>query len=99
MKHPFKRKKGIRRCPINVDNLYRRWNRGDHRIDWPLIEKLLDRWELGEKIPWRRIGKTLIKPGPRPPRRRRRDRRQQTRRNYRCNYDIRDVINAMFDNP
>lgn len=69
MKSPIRRKKTERRCPINVNSLCRRWERGDTRIDWPRIEKLLDAWYDGEKVPWRKLSKTFIKKGPRPPRR------------------------------
>jgi hypothetical protein len=66
MKSPPKRKKTRKQCPINVNSLYRRWERGDRRIDWPRIETLLDRWERGEKVPWRKLSHTFIKAGPCP---------------------------------
>ena len=66
MKAPIKRKRGEKHCPINVDSLYLHWSRGDKRIDWKRIEELLDRWESGEQIPWRKLSHTFIKAGPRP---------------------------------
>lgn len=66
MKSPPKRKKTRKQCPINVQSLYRRWDRGDRRIDWLRISTLLERWELGEKIPWKKLSHTFIKPGPCP---------------------------------
>ena len=81
MKSPVKRKKTIKRCPINVDSLYRKWSRGDKRINWKLISKLLDRWEKGEDIPWRKLSHKFIKPGPRTNRRNQnRRQRQEPRR-------------------
>lgn len=87
MKEPIKRKKrkGQRVCPIDVDSLYRHWEWGDKRIDWPRIAALLERWENGEKIPWRKLSHTFIKPGRRVPRERPQPRR---RRNRRQNDDI-----------
>jgi hypothetical protein len=78
VKNPIKRKavKRHRVCPINTDSLYRRWARGDKRIDWLRIEKLLKDWHSGKHVPWREIGPTLIKRGRRPVARRR---RRQTR--------------------
>jgi len=61
MKSPFKRKKTKRQCPININSLYRHWERGDNRIDWPRIEKLYDAWVKGEKVPWRKLSGTFIK--------------------------------------
>ena len=72
MKHPLKRKKTERRCPINVNSLCRRWERGDNRIDWPRIEKLYNAWLDGEKVPWRKLSHTFIKKGQRVVRRPRR---------------------------
>ena len=61
MKFPFKRKKTKRQCPINIESLYRHWDRGDNRIDWNRIEKLHDAWLRGEKVPWRKLSHTFIK--------------------------------------
>lgn len=68
MRSPNKRKRTEKHCPINVRSLFRRWERGDRRINWPKIETLLDRWERGEKIPWRKLSHTFIKKGPIPAR-------------------------------
>jgi len=72
MKEPIQRKKrrGQRLCPIDVNSLYRHWDWGDKRIDWPRISALLERWNKGEKIPWRKLSHTFIKPGRRVPRER-----------------------------
>lgn len=67
MKSPPPRKKTEKQCPINVDGLHRRWERGDRRIDWPRISHLLKLWYNGEKVPWRALSHTFIKKGPRPP--------------------------------
>lgn len=61
MKLPFKRKKTKRQCPININSLYRHWERGDNRIDWPRIEKLYDAWQKGEKVPWKKLSHTFVK--------------------------------------
>ena len=66
MKHPIKRKKKEQECPINARSLLRRYERGDKRIDAPKIIKLYDDWVNGKKVPWRKLSKTFIKPGPRP---------------------------------
>ena len=95
MKSPIKRKKTERHCPINVDSLYRRWFRGDKRINWKLISKLLDRWECGEYIPWRKLSHTFIKAGPRPRRRTRNRRQNQEPREHR-EHHIFDIT-QLFD--
>ena len=67
MKVPVKRKKTKKKLPINVGSLFRKFDRGDKRIDVRRLEKLLRRWLNGEKVPWRTLGPTLIKPGRRIP--------------------------------
>lgn len=68
MKNPVKRKKTNPQCPININSLYRHWDRGDDRIDWSRIEKLYVAWQKGEKVPWRKLSPTFIKKGRRPAR-------------------------------
>ena len=67
MDAPIQRKKTRRKLPINVDSLYRKYDRGDRRIDVARLERLVEKWENGEKVQWRTIGPTLIRPGRRVP--------------------------------
>jgi hypothetical protein len=67
MNSPIQRKKTRRELPINVSSLCRKYDRGDKRIDINRLEELLEKWYLGEKIHWKTIGPTLIKPGRRIP--------------------------------
>ena len=66
MKSPVKRKRTIQHLPINANSLFRKYERGDKRINIRKLNRLFDKWMKGEKVPWRSIGPTLIKKGPRP---------------------------------